>query len=223
MQDAFETLKESEAEREKEIEDLTSLLANNKVSTLNECTSAEDVQEKRHKLRCSLLKHVLEDEPKDYPIPNTSDLHVEVVTELENEIRNMREFYDAVKKNDADIDEDISYLRKKKMGLEQMKKAYLGATKTDANSTYANEVTVTNKLFKAVKADLHDVVDTVFSSNDEFKEFLAKLTTAYLKGGDDVYVDVTLDVLPYVNFLIHAAIIMYHRNTKNKVRLTDLL
>ena len=32
----------------------------------------------------------------------------------------------------------------------------------------------------------------------------------YVKGGDDVYVNVTPDVLDYVNFLIEANIVQYH-------------
>lgn len=44
-----------------------------------------------------------------------------------------------------------------------------------------------------------------------------------MKGGDDVYVDVTPDVSDYVNFLIEANIVQYHRNDKTKIRMTELL
>lgn len=49
------------------------------------------------------------------------------------------------------------------------------------------------------------------------------LTSAYMKGGDDVYVNVTPQILNYVNFLLEADIVQYHRNDKTKVRMTELL
>lgn len=50
-----------------------------------------------------------------------------------------------------------------------------------------------------------------------------ELTTSYTKGGNDLYVDVTPETLDFVNFLLEADIIMYHRNDKTKVRLMDML
>lgn len=50
-----------------------------------------------------------------------------------------------------------------------------------------------------------------------------ELTTSYTRGGNDLYVDVTPETLDFVNFLLEADIIMYHRNDKTKVRLMDML
>jgi len=52
---------------------------------------------------------------------------------------------------------------------------------------------------------------------------LQALTSAYMKGGDDIYVDVTPNVLNYINFLLEADIIQYHRNDKAKIRMIELL
>lgn len=55
------------------------------------------------------------------------------------------------------------------------------------------------------------------------KNCFQALTSAYMKGGDEVYVNVTPNVLDCVNFLLEADIIQYHRNDKTKVRMIELL
>ncbi|KAG7212699.1 hypothetical protein KM043_012974 [Ampulex compressa] len=123
----------------------------------------------------------------------------------------------------SEIEDDIAYLEKKKVGLNNMKEAYLGASKTFTNRSYNTENAVTKRLFKEVKKDLHTVVDTLFPNNDGFKELLANLTSAYIKGGDDIYVDINPEVLSYVKYLIEADIVIYHRNDKSKIRMADML
>lgn len=44
-----------------------------------------------------------------------------------------------------------------------------------------------------------------------------------MKGGDDVYVNITPEVLDCVNFLLETDIVQYHRNDKTKVRMTELI
>lgn len=44
-----------------------------------------------------------------------------------------------------------------------------------------------------------------------------------MKGGDDIYVNVTPNISFYVNFLIENNIVQYHCNDKTKIRMTELL
>lgn len=92
------------------------------------------------------------------------------------------------------------------------------------------------------------MVDTLFQGNDSFKELLAvrsflyiyifflqnllykymklllqALTSAYMKGGDDSYIDVMPNILNYINFLLEADIVQYHPNDKTKIKMTELL
>ncbi|CAL1679382.1 unnamed protein product [Lasius platythorax] len=223
LEDALETLKDKKIEQGKSIEDLINKISNNEVFSLKSSSSLEDIKMKQEKLCQSLLKEIQQVEPEDYPIPRTSDLRVEVMTEMEREISDMQELHNNLKQKLSDIQEDIAYLKNKKDGLDKMQEAYFDMAETFANKTYEKELILTKRIFKEVKNDLYTVVDTIFPDNEGFKELLAALTSAYMKGGDDVYVDVTPDVSDYINFLIEANIVQYHRNDKTKIRMTELL
>ncbi|KMQ87550.1 hypothetical protein RF55_13132 [Lasius niger] len=223
LEDALETLKDKKIEQGKSIEDLINKISNNEVFSLKSSSSLEDIKMKQEKLCQSLLKEIQQVEPEDYPIPRTSDLRVEVMTEMEREISDMQELHNSLKQKLSDIQEDIAYLKNKKDGLDKMQEAYFDMAETFANKTYEKELILTKRIFKEVKNDLYTVVDTIFPDNEGFKELLAALTSAYMKGGDDVYVDVTPDVSDYINFLIEANIVQYHRNDKTKIRMTELL
>ncbi|XP_012527437.1 uncharacterized protein LOC105831678 [Monomorium pharaonis] len=223
LEDAFETLKEKKAEQEKNIEDLIAKISNNEVFTLKPNNSLEDVRMKQDKLHQSLRKEIQQVEPEDYPILRTSDLRMEVMTEMEVEIRDMQELLNSLQRKLSNIQEDIIYLRNKKDGLNKMQEAFLNITETFANRTYEKEHILSKRIFKRVKNDLNSVVNTIFPNNDDFKDLLAALSSAYMKGGDDIYVDVTPNILNYVYFLLEADIIQYHRNDKTKIRMTELL
>lgn len=108
LEDAFETLKDKKIEREKNIEELINKISNNKIFTLKPSVSSfEDVKMKQEKLYQSLLKEIQQIEPEDYPILRTSDLCVEVMTEMEEEICDMQELLNSLKCNLSDIKEDI--------------------------------------------------------------------------------------------------------------------
>ena len=109
------------------------------------------------------------------------------------------------------------------MGLEKMKEAYAGAAELVASTTYTKEYSIAKQMFHDVKEDLFIVVDMIFTENQEFKDFLHELTSAYTRGGNELYLDVTPDVCEFVNFLIEADIAVLHRNDKTKVRLMDML
>lgn len=222
LEDALETLKDTRAERQKQLDDLNDLLSNNEPVSLVQTTGLENIKNKQHQLYHHLLQDVSLEEPKDYAIPMTRDIHVEVLANLETGVQNAQKLLDQMKAHLSDIKDDISYLENKKLGLEKMKEAYLGAAKMKAKTTYDKENVIAKRIFKSVKKDLHSLVEFLFPQDVELKNYLGDLVTGYVKGGDDVYVDVTPDVLDFVNFLIEADIAVHHRNDKSKVKLTDI-
>ncbi|XP_076683860.1 uncharacterized protein LOC143376941 [Andrena cerasifolii] len=223
LEDAFAALQDTQRERQQELDDLVAVILNSGPVAVSRSVTPEETQSKQQRMRQCLLNQVLKEVPRDYPVPETSDLHVEALRELEEEVRNAQQLFEKTKAHLEDINEDISYLEKKKMGLEKMKEACTGAAELVANTTYAKEHLIAKKMFQDVKEDLFIVVDTLFPENQDFKDFLASLTSAYRKGGNDLYVDVTPNVFDFVNFLVEADIAVLHRNDKSKVRLMDML
>ncbi|XP_043258727.1 uncharacterized protein LOC122400977 [Colletes gigas] len=224
LDDAFQTLKDIQSERTKEIEDLIDTLSENSPVSFKRNSNLEEIRKKQHKCCKHLLNQVFEEKPKDFPILKTSDLHVEVLKELEEEVQTAKKFLESLQEYQSFIEDDISYLENKKIGLEKMKQAYLEHSEMIDNTSYTRENVLLKQIFNSVKKDLQTVVSTIFPDNKTITDFLAKLTTSYLSGGDDVYVDILPEQeLHFTNFLIEADIIMHHRNDKNKVRLMDML
>ncbi|XP_011633678.1 uncharacterized protein LOC105424891 [Pogonomyrmex barbatus] len=224
LEDAFDTLKDKKAEQKKNIEDLINKISNNEVFSLKSTSSLEDVKKKQNKFYESLKKEIQQVEPEDYPILRTSDIRVEVITEMEAEIHNMQELLSNLQQKLSDIQNDIKYLRNKEDGLKKLQESYLDIVKTLKIKHMKKEIiALTKRIFLQVKHDLSVVVDKIFPDNDGFKELLAALTSAYMKGGDDMYIDVTPNTLNYINFLLEADIIQYHRNDKTKIKMTELL
>ncbi|XP_012135859.1 uncharacterized protein LOC100883389 isoform X2 [Megachile rotundata] len=217
LEDALENLKDTRAERQKQLDDLKDLLSNNEAVSLVHTTGLEDIKNKQHQLYNHLLHHVSLEEPKDYAIPKTRDIHVEVLANLEAGVQDAQKLLDKMKAHLSEIEDDISYLENKKLGLEKMKDAYLGAAKMKAKTTYDKENVTAKRIFKS-----HSLIEFLFPKEPELKNYLGDLVLGYVKGGDDVYVDVTSEVLDFVNFLIEADIATYHRNDKSKVKLTDI-
>lgn len=108
LEDAFEMLEDKKAEQEKKVEDLINRISNNEVFALKPSNSLEDVRTRQNKLHQSLLQEIKQVEPENYPIPRTSDLRVEVMTELEAEIHDMRELFNNLQGQLSDIKEDIA-------------------------------------------------------------------------------------------------------------------
>lgn len=107
LEDSFENLKDAEMERQKEIENLADAVVNNRILTLDTNCVPEDVKNKRNILCKCLLDYILQEEPKDHPFPKTSDLHVEVLAELEKEIQNVQTLYDNMQTELSNIKDDI--------------------------------------------------------------------------------------------------------------------
>ncbi|XP_015601061.1 uncharacterized protein LOC107270503 [Cephus cinctus] len=223
LEDAYDMINDIKKEREQEIEGLLDAVSNNEVITLRETTTNEVIAKKQQILIESLLKRIQLDVPKDYPIPNTPDLYADLMRKMDDEIQHLQERMHAMTEHLKDIKKNISYLESKKIGLQNMKEAYLLAMENVASKTYEEEVRVTNNLLKLVKKDLHTVVNTIFPDNEEFLEMLACLAAAYTRGGDDLYINIFPETLQYAKFLVEADIAVYHRNDKSKIRLTDLL
>lgn len=108
LEDAFESLVERKKEQEKNIEDLINKLSNNEIFTIKSSTSLDDMRIKQNKLHESLRKEIQQVEPKDYPILRTSDLHAEVIIELEAEIHDMQKLLNNLQQKLSDIQEDIA-------------------------------------------------------------------------------------------------------------------
>lgn len=108
MEDAFETLKDKKEVQERNIEDLINKISNNEVFSLKPSSSLEDVRMRQDKLHQSLQREIQRIEPEDYPILRTSDLRLEVMTEMEEEIHNMQELFNSLQQKLSDIQEDIT-------------------------------------------------------------------------------------------------------------------
>lgn len=107
LEDAFEVLKSKKAELEKSIEDLISKISNNEVLSLKPSISQEELRTKQNKLEQSLRREIQRVEPEDYPIPRTSDLRLEVMTEMEEAVRDMQDLLGSTQRRLTDIQEDI--------------------------------------------------------------------------------------------------------------------
>ena len=88
LEDALATLQDTQKERQQEIEDVLSVILNSGPVALNRSATPEEIQSKQQRMRHCLLNQVVKEEPRDYPVPETSDLHVEALRELEEEVRN---------------------------------------------------------------------------------------------------------------------------------------
>lgn len=108
LEDALAALQDTQRERQQEIEDLGSVILNSGPAALSRSATPEEIQTKQQRMRHSLLNQVLKEGPRDYPVPKTSDLHVEALRELEEEVWNAQQLFEKTKAHLADINEDIS-------------------------------------------------------------------------------------------------------------------
>lgn len=108
LEDAFETLKDTKMERMQEIEALVNKMSELNPTSITENIDIEQVKTKQYRMCTSLLEEVIQEEPRDYPIPGTSDLHVEVLKYLAEEVNNCKQLYDSLKERLSTIQEDIS-------------------------------------------------------------------------------------------------------------------
>ncbi|XP_076300196.1 uncharacterized protein LOC143218711 isoform X1 [Lasioglossum baleicum] len=223
LEDTVDMLKETRVERLQQIDSLVKEMSEISPSNFNQSDGFDEIRTKQYKMCNSLLKAIVEEKTEDYPIPRTLDLQVEVLRELEEQQRCSKNLRESLKKRLSSIREDISYLQNKKTGLEKMKQAYLDHEELIANTTYNTEKVITKRIFKEVKIDLDDVVEILFPGKQNIRDFLSTLIGSFVKGGDDVYVDIIPEAVDFSNFLIEADIAAYHRNDKNKIRLVDMI
>ncbi|XP_076300197.1 uncharacterized protein LOC143218711 isoform X2 [Lasioglossum baleicum] len=209
LEDTVDMLKETRVERLQQIDSLVKEMSEISPSNFNQSDGFDEIRTKQYKMCNSLLKAIVEEKTEDYPIPRTLDLQVEVLRELEEQQRCSKNLRESLKKRLSSIREDISYLQNKKTGLEKMKQAYLDHEELIANTTYNTEK--------------DDVVEILFPGKQNIRDFLSTLIGSFVKGGDDVYVDIIPEAVDFSNFLIEADIAAYHRNDKNKIRLVDMI
>ncbi|XP_078040825.1 uncharacterized protein LOC144472040 [Augochlora pura] len=223
LADTYDMLKDTQTKRLWQVDKLVLKSSTLNPSSFKECSDVDEVQKKQSKMCSSLAIEIGREEPKDYPLPKSSYIEEDVISSLKNEITKALGQQKSMKECLSKIQQDITYLQDKKIGLKNMEEVYINQTEYAGATTYRAEEAVTKKIFREVKQDLDDVVDCLFPENEEIRKFLERLTISYGKGGDDVYVDITPDVLDFVNFLIEADIAIKHRNDSNKIRLMDML
>ncbi|KZC09164.1 PREDICTED: uncharacterized protein LOC107187360 isoform X1 [Dufourea novaeangliae] len=173
LEDAFEALKDAKRERVQQIEELLDEISKVDPITFKQTSSPEEISTKQHKLCQSLLTEILQEEPKDYPFPKTSDLHVEALTELQEEVRNAEALHESLKERLSAIEENVSYLENKKLGLEKMEQAYLDHVELNTDRSYVTEHVITKRMFNEVKTDLDQLITKLFPDNQNVRVFLA--------------------------------------------------
>ncbi|XP_035721281.1 uncharacterized protein LOC118441250 [Vespa mandarinia] len=223
LKDTHEDLTDLQVQMRKEIEDIANVLTNNKITVFKESCTSEEVKMKQHKMAYNILKHIPKIPPKDYPIPKTIDIRIDTLNDLEKEILNAQSLLEKTQQQLQSIEKDIVYLENKKNGFNKMREMYLVSEQTLESKTYDDELSMTKRLFRDTKEDLHNVVEMLFPENEKFSNFLSALVSAYTKGGDDIYVDVIPETLDAVKFLVEADIATYHPNDKNKIKMVELL
>ncbi|XP_008215114.2 uncharacterized protein LOC100117389 [Nasonia vitripennis] len=222
LEDTYEHLKDVKCEKEQEVKELIDIVQNNKVRTLQPNVTPEEILLKRYKFAQSLAKFVAQEQPKDLSIHNTPDFYSGALKGLEDEVQAMEELDKITDEEIAELESDIAYMEKKQTALELIKEASLNSGDKEAATNFEAEMIVTKQIFGDVKKDLAFVVDTLFPNNGAFQNLLFVLTRALNKGGDDLYITVTPDVLDFVNFLEEADIIQFHPNDKTKIKLRNL-
>lgn len=108
LNDAFQMLTDAHTERVQEIEDLRSVLSENHSIAFKNTIASYEIRKKQHKFCQNLLNQVLKEKPKDYPVLMTSDLHIEVLKELEEEVQSAKELFQSIEKHLLFIKDDIS-------------------------------------------------------------------------------------------------------------------
>ncbi|XP_046477841.1 uncharacterized protein [Neodiprion pinetum] len=219
LEDTLGVLMDLKSERDQELEQLYDVQINNK---LFDSIDESKISEKRRQYVSSFIKQISNDKPDDYPIPNTLDMVSTTVAALTQEVQNAQEQVKILTENLERTEKEISRLKEKKQGIEKMKNSCLAANNIIASKTWAEELRITQQIFKEVKQETQRVVAEIFPDNDHVKNFLAELCSAYFSSGDNVYVDLLPEVADAANFLLEADLIVRHRYDENKVRLIDL-
>ncbi|XP_046421444.1 uncharacterized protein LOC124180235 [Neodiprion fabricii] len=219
LEDTLGVLMDLKSERDQELEQLYDVQINNK---LFDSIDESRISEKRRQYVSSFIKQISNDKPDDYPIPNTLDMVSTTVAALTQEVQNAQEQVNILTENLERTEKEISRLKEKKQGIEKMKNSCLAANNIIASKTWAEELRITQQIFKEVKQETQQVVAEIFPDNDHVKNFLAELCSAYFSSGDNVYVDLLPEVADAANFLLEADLIVRHRYDENKVRLIDL-
>ncbi|XP_043505063.1 uncharacterized protein LOC122526024 [Polistes fuscatus] len=223
LEDTYEDLTDLQELLCKEIDDLATALETNTISALKKSCTPDEVITKQHTMASSILKYIPRKPPKNYPIPNTTDIRIDTLNDLEKEIVNAESLLNKTQEELQNIEKDINYLQNKKNGFNKMREMYLTSAQLLEENTYEHELRMCKKLFKETKQDLRQIVDIIFPQNENFSYLLSELVVAYTKGGDDIYVDMTPEILDCAKFLVEADIAMYHPNDTNKIKMIELL
>ncbi|KAK0167502.1 hypothetical protein PV327_004892 [Microctonus hyperodae] len=230
LDETYDHLKDIQAELHENIQQLLADMSdtnNYEVQQIlpHSAITPDYILKKQKRLVQELLKHDHGYDRRIDPIYNTIDAKKTTIWELEQEITNARITLDKLRDDISILKKNIACLESEKKGLERMKETYVNTVERNSTGNIINSDNVkqTKELFLAVKADLGSLVDIMFPQYQDFKQILGELSKAYMKGGDDVYVDVGSGYIDCVKFMVEADIATYHPNDKNKLRLMDLL
>ncbi|KAL7305925.1 hypothetical protein TKK_0001401 [Trichogramma kaykai] len=222
LKDTFEHLMEERQERITQVKKLMEIIKNNEAKTIESNVTPAEIRRKRLKFVQSMTKIVSQEQPKDLPLPSTSDMYIDALTVLEKEVEKVEELNQIAKQENEELKKKLTELEKKKLAFEQIKEASLNAVDSETTSNYEAEMLTVKQIFQETKSDLIAVVDTLFPDNENFQDFLSILTRARTKGGDDLYIKVKPKYLEFAHFLDEADIVQFHPNQKNMCKLRDL-
>lgn len=108
LQETYEHLKEIQKEMQSKIDELTEAIKNNPGLSLNANTTEDDIIEKRLRFYASLKKLILKENPKNYPLPASEDIHVTAVKNLEKEVSNSSALVDDMNKELSRLKTEVS-------------------------------------------------------------------------------------------------------------------
>ena len=107
LEDTYEHLSEVKNENKKEVVELMNIVKNNEARTLGPNVTCEEIRLKRMKFIRSMEKFVANEQPTDLPIPNTLDIYINTVKELEDEVRTMEDLSKMSNEEISEIERDI--------------------------------------------------------------------------------------------------------------------
>lgn len=107
LEDTYKRLLAVKEERAEEVKALISIVQNNDVKTFKPDVTPEEIQRKRLKFIQSMGKFVAQEQPKDLPVLDTPDFYANTLSELEDEVRAMKELHVSVDKEIEELESDV--------------------------------------------------------------------------------------------------------------------
>ena len=107
LDETLDHLKDIQKEKKTEIDELTDIIRNNAVRTLNQSVSFEDILKKKQQVLQSLEKLVLNECPQNLPIQKTADFYTSAIQGLEDEVLNMTKLLEQMQNELSTLKSDV--------------------------------------------------------------------------------------------------------------------